>query len=144
LIIASGRLGIKVGLDLGDRNHALQALTAAGQTPGPRRGRAFRLALQAMTPSAAEPRLRELPWDPAALRLLIQGSGIAGDPTYVPWPIGLMGNPVTARLAGEALSLLTGADFDKLKLDGQRPEDFEYGPNDDPSDASVDMVLAAH
>ena len=92
-----------------------------------------------MTASASECLLRELARDPADLRWLIQGSGIVGDPFDVPWLIGHMGKPDTARLAGEAFTLITGIDLDKVQLEGQRPEDFESGPNDSPDDKNVEM-----
>jgi uncharacterized protein (TIGR02270 family) len=124
---------------LGDRGRALDALTRIGSAEGQDRARAFRLALQAMPESTAHALLQVLAKDPAQLRWLIQGSGIAGDSTYMPWLIGHTGNPVTARLAGEALSLITGADLAWLDLERKPPEDFESGPNDDPNDPNVDM-----
>jgi uncharacterized protein (TIGR02270 family) len=42
-----------------------------------------------------------------------------------------------ARLAGEALSMITGLDLAYLDLDRDAPEDFESGPNDDPRDEDV-------
>ena len=75
--------------------------------------------------------------EPAQLRWLVQGSGIAGDPAYVPWLIGHMAKPETARLAGEAFTLITGADLDAVQLRRQRPEDFESGPTENPDDENV-------
>jgi uncharacterized protein (TIGR02270 family) len=77
--------------------------------------------------------------DPDKLRWIIQGTGIAGDPAYVPWLIGHMATDQTARLAGEAFSLLTGLDLALLDLERKPPEGFESGPNDDPNDSNVDM-----
>ena len=57
----------------------------------------------------------------------------------MPWLIGHMANEKTARLAGAAFSLITGVDFGKSGLEGERPETFESGPNDDPDDPNVDM-----
>ena len=124
---------------LGNRGIALEALTSAALDAAPHRLRAFRLALQAMSLGAAHEWLRQLAEDSTQLRWLIQGSGIAGDPVYVPWLIKHMADQKTARLAGEAFTLITGADFNALQLEGSRPEDFESGPNDDPDDANVDM-----
>jgi uncharacterized protein (TIGR02270 family) len=45
----------------------------------------------------------------------------------------------TARLAGEAFSLITAVDLEQSGLEGTRPENFESGPNDDPDDPNVDM-----
>jgi len=124
---------------LGNRGGALDALTRAGLEDGPHRARGFLLSGQAMAPSAAHVVLQDLAKDPTQLRWLIQGAGITGDPTYVPWLIGHMGKNETARLAGEAFSLLTGLDLALLDLERKPPEDFESGPNDDPDDPNVDM-----
>jgi uncharacterized protein (TIGR02270 family) len=97
------------------------------------------LALQAMSLSASHGLLQQLGGDQQQRRWLIQGSGIAGDPKYVPWLLGHMANEETARLAGEAFSLITGVDLGESKLDGERPENFESGPNGDPDDPNVDM-----
>jgi uncharacterized protein (TIGR02270 family) len=50
-----------------------------------------------------------------------------------------MGKNETARVAGEAFSLLTGADLAFLDLERKPPENFESGPNDDPNDPNVEM-----
>jgi uncharacterized protein (TIGR02270 family) len=123
---------------LGNRDVALEALATAGLNASPHRLRAFRLALQAMSGAAAHDGLRQLAKDPTQLRWLMQGAGFAGDPEYVPWLIGHMANEKTARLAGEAFSIITGADLDELRLGAKRPENFESGPNDDPADPNVD------
>jgi uncharacterized protein (TIGR02270 family) len=114
-------------------------LTRIGLAPGRRRGRAFRLALQAMAPAAAHDTLKALANSPDDRRRLIQGSGIAGDPAYVPWLIRHMADDETARVAGEAFSLITGADLAWLDLERKPPENFESGPNDDPDDPDVSM-----
>lgn len=124
---------------LGNRGVTLDALTRAGEAAGPHRARAFRLSLQAMDASAAHAVLQGLARDPKQLRWLIQGSGIAGDPAYVPWVIGHMSKNETARLAGESFSLITGLDLALLDLERKPPENFESGPNDDPNDPNVDM-----
>jgi uncharacterized protein (TIGR02270 family) len=82
--------------------------------------------------------LRRLAVDSAQLRWVIEGSGIVGDSVYVPWLIKHMTDANTARLAGEAFSLITGVDFGQSRLEGKRPEGFESGPNDDPDDPNVD------
>jgi len=124
---------------LGDRGAGREAITDAGVIDGPHRARAFRLALQTMSVEAAHRWLRRLAEDPAQQRWLIHGSGVVGDPVYVPWLIRHMADLKSARLAAEAFSLITGADFDKLQLEGRRPENVESGPTEDPDDANVDM-----
>jgi uncharacterized protein (TIGR02270 family) len=123
----------------GNHGSARDVLLGVALKPGPRRPRAFRLVLQAMSISASHGVLQQLNGNPHELRWLIQGSGIAGDPTYVPWLIKHMSNEKTARLAAEAFSLIAGVDLSASKLDGQRPENFESGPNDDPEDPNVEM-----
>jgi uncharacterized protein (TIGR02270 family) len=124
---------------LGDRHRSVEALTRAGNSPGAQRRRAFRLAIQSMTLNKAHQFLQSLTTDSENLRRLIQGSGIAGDPTYVPWLINHMGDDNAARAAGEAFSLITGADLALIDLERKPPENFESGPNDDPDDPNVAM-----
>jgi len=50
-----------------------------------------------------------------------------------------MAKPETARLAGEAFTLITGADLDALQLWCAQPEDFESGPTENPEDENVEM-----
>jgi uncharacterized protein (TIGR02270 family) len=77
--------------------------------------------------------------DPSNQRLLIRGAGVAGQVHYIPWLIKLMADEVTARLAGESFSTITGLDLAWLDLERNPPEDFEPGPTDDPEDPNVDM-----
>ena len=73
---------------LGNRGVALEALRhTAVEADGGHRECAFRLTLQALDTRAAHAVLRDVAKDVAQLRRLIQGSGIAGDATYVPWLI---------------------------------------------------------
>lgn len=124
---------------LGNRGVALEALTARDIAPEPWQTRAFRLALQAMSVRASHTALEDRGREPGSLRWLIQGSGIAGDPGYVPWLIKHMGNETTARLAGEAFSLITGADLALQDLERKPPKTFESGPTIDPDDLNVQM-----
>jgi uncharacterized protein (TIGR02270 family) len=124
---------------LGDREHALDSVARTGQLPGPLRWRAFRLALQALDIQAGHALLQRLASDVNELRSVIQGSGIVGDPAYVPWLIGHMAGDPVARLAGEAFALITGADIGTLELERDRPEHADAGPTDDPDDSNVSM-----
>ena len=125
---------------LGNRGPALEALKGVGSTPGPRSTRALRLALQAMDPEEGGSWLRQFSQDPANVRILIQGAGIVGDPAFVPWLIQHMADQKTARLAGEAFSLITGLDLAYLDLELKPPEGGSgAGPNEDPADPNVEM-----
>jgi uncharacterized protein (TIGR02270 family) len=83
--------------------------------------------------------LQSLAKQAGEVRWLSEGCGIVGDPTYVSWLIGQMKNAATSRLAGEAFSLITGADLDRLQLFRPQPDDFEGGPTENPEDENVEM-----
>ncbi|MEY8689199.1 MAG: TIGR02270 family protein [Leptothrix sp. (in: b-proteobacteria)] len=77
----------------------------------------------------------------AARRRLIRRCGVAGDAFFIPWLIGQMADLQVSRLAGEAFTLITGADLARLDLERKPPEgasDGLYGgPNEDPDDNNV-------
>jgi uncharacterized protein (TIGR02270 family) len=123
----------------GNRGAALDRLAVIAIEIGPNRAKAFRLALQAMSVGDSHGMLVRLGGDSGQKRWRIQGSGIAGDPAYVPWLIGQMAEYETARLAGEAFSLVTGLDLSYSHLDRPQPDDFEPVPNDNPDDPNVHM-----
>ncbi|WP_457334971.1 TIGR02270 family protein [Rhizobacter sp. P5_C2] len=56
-----------------------------------------------------------------SIRWAIYGAGVLGDAAVVPWLIERMADERTARLAGEAFSMLTGADLELLDLDRVAP-----------------------
>ena len=123
---------------LGDRGAAHDVMALHAFRPGPHRERAFRLALQAMPLEATHAALRRLAADEDNLRWVIQGSGIAGDPAYVPWLIKQMDDVKLARVAAEAFTFISGLDLGDEALDRPAPEGFEAGPTDDPDDPDVD------
>ncbi len=123
---------------LGNRGAALEVLLSHGFGPAPHRERAFRLAIQAMTTNAAHAQLQRLAPDMTHGRWVIQGSGLTGDPAYVPWLIKQMDNQKLSRLAGQAFTLITGLDLGAAALDCPAPEGLEAGPTDDPDDPAVD------
>lgn len=124
---------------VGDRDKAIDVLKGIALQAGPARTRALRLVLKLIEARQASELLKVLAQDPANIRTLIQGAGIAGDPHYVPWLIKQMGDLKLARLAGESFSFITGVDLAYLDLERKPPEDFEPGPNDNPDDPDVSM-----
>jgi uncharacterized protein (TIGR02270 family) len=96
---------------------------------------------QAMSVTAAHEAMRRLAVDSGQIRWVIEGSGIVGDSGYVPWLIKHMTDVRTARLAGQAFTLITGVNFDQSGLEASRPEGFDAGPNDDPDDPNVDRDM---
>jgi hypothetical protein len=79
--------------------------------------------------------LKELVRDAAHSRAVIHGIAAAGDPYFVPWLMTQMKNDELARLAGEAFSMVTGADLTELRLQREAPEG-PVSPNDDPDNGS--------
>lgn len=77
----------------------------------------------------------------AARRRLIRRCGVAGDAFFIPWLIGQMQDLRVSRLAGEAFTLITGADLARLDLERKPPEGASAGlyggPNEDPDDDLV-------
>ena len=125
---------------LGDRGVALEAVAQLGSAPGGMfQARAFGLAVQAMSVSAARDYVLSAAPGASNLRRAIRGAGLVGDPVYVPGLLDFTTHPTLARLAGEAFSLITGADLSRLDLETKPPEKFESGPNDNPDDPNVDM-----
>jgi uncharacterized protein (TIGR02270 family) len=124
---------------LGDRDAGLEQLQTTFIEAGQQRSRALQLALQAMDVDAAHAWLRRVAAGEGNLRCLIQGSGIVGDPIYVPWLMSHMRDPKMARVAGVAFALITGANLEELQLVDAAPADFESGPTDDLDDTDLDM-----
>jgi uncharacterized protein (TIGR02270 family) len=123
---------------LGNRDKALEAMRAFLLLPNTYRQFAL-LMLKPVAPPQANELLKVLARDPANMRLLVQGAGIAGDPYYIPWLIKQMEDLKLARLAGESFSFITGLDLAYLDLERNAPEGVEFGPNDNPEDENVTM-----
>lgn len=124
---------------LGEQDKVIQILRDTVMSPGPFRVRALQLLLKFIAMPQAHELLKSLAQEPANIRLLIQGAGIAGDPYYVPWLIKQMADLKLTRLAGESFSFITGLDLDYLGLERKPPENVELGPNDNPEDDNVAM-----
>ncbi len=125
---------------LGDRADAWRALAEQARVAKPNREPALRLLLMFADLPAGHALLQSLARDTAQnMRLLLQGTGIVGDPQYVPWLIKQMELPELTRLAGESFSLITGLDLSYLDLDRPPPEGVDFGPNDNPEDENVAM-----
>ncbi|MCG6577010.1 TIGR02270 family protein [Pseudomonas sp. AF32] len=123
---------------LGDQQ-ALEPLRQFAEQPGEFQYRALGvlLAWQEREPSIAW--IRQWVQDPRHRHIGIQALGLLGDPVCVPWLIQHMSDLPYARVAGEAFSLITGADLTLLDLELQDLPDFDAGPNDNPADPNVAM-----
>lgn len=82
------------------------------------RDAALRLCLLSSAPDAARQIVRQLAADTTQRRRAIQAAGWAGDLQAVPWLMQQMDEPRYARVAGEALTLITGADLAAFDLEG--------------------------
>ena len=69
----------------------------------------------------------------------VTAAGTLGDPALVPWLLDRLDAPPLARLAGEAITMITGLALDERPLEGQWPEGFVAGPTEDPEDENVAM-----
>lgn len=100
---------------------------------------AMQVALRVAESQKVRNWLQTLSKNPKTRRHVLMGIGIAGDPAYIPMLIKQMANPELARVAGDAFSMITGADLVENKLESDWPEGYEAGPNDDPEDEDVAM-----
>lgn len=142
---------------LGDRSAAaLAVLNGLAEGSSARSDAAAEWLLKVVEVDAARQHLRECsrlwserakvagPVEPAgaaARRRLIRRCGVAGDAFFIPWLIGQMQDLLVSRLAGEAFTLITGADLARLDLERKPPEgasDGRFGgPNEDPDDDNI-------
>lgn len=118
---------------------AIAELQAIALTESGYRQRAAEMAVRRLDIPAAQRWLTMLATMPGGERIAIQATGALGDPASVPRLLELMNQPPLARIAGEAFTFITGAHLDDLDLDGNRPEGFEPGPNEDTLDEDVSM-----
>jgi uncharacterized protein (TIGR02270 family) len=127
---SAARLGSRTAL-------VLETLRKITEVDGPYAERALEITLRCMECPQAKNWRRELREDPSHLRLAAVGSGMIGDPEYVGDLVALMEVEKVARVAGEAFSMITGADLSDEDLERSVPEGFEAGPNEDPADDNV-------
>lgn len=140
--------GVNQGKGLNDPA-SLKVVIHHATTESPFQMHALQLALRVMTTDNTNAWLQQLAKKANQntsqktfyLRTLIIAIGICGDPIYIPTLINQMNDPVMARVAGESFTLITGVDLAYYDLDGDWPDDFEAGPNDDPEDHNVAMDI---
>ncbi|MCI5221664.1 MAG: TIGR02270 family protein, partial [Candidatus Electrothrix sp. AR4] len=125
------------------RNESLPVLQEIATSESRYAENACATALRIMPLDAAHAWLRDLSQKKQGAeqgaRLSVLGAGVLGDPVAVPWLIQTMEVPELARVAGEALSMITGLDLAYEDLEGEWPEGFTAGPTDDPEDEDVDL-----
>jgi uncharacterized protein (TIGR02270 family) len=129
---------------LGGRGAALEALAALARTAEPDGWPALDLAVRAMPVAEAAGWIRALNGEPHEARRVIRALAALGDPVVVPWLLARMDEPAPARLAGEALALITGVDLAFEDLDRPPPEDAPAGPSDSPAEEDVALDPDEH
>lgn len=83
--------------------------------------------------------VRSLFSQPDQRLLALSGAGFSGDPLWVNGLLKYMDDPTLSRRAGEAFSMITGADLAYLDLDKDWPEGIVTGPTESASDSNVDL-----
>ncbi len=124
---------------LGNRSEALEVLKTFVVTGSNQFPKALPMLLRSLPIEQSGALLKGLAQYPERQRELVSGTGMIGDPLYVPWLIKQMETPELARLAGESFSFITGTDIAYEDLEADRPEGFESGPTENPEDDNVSL-----
>lgn len=101
--------------------------------------RALQMMLRCLPRPLAENSLGELMERNVPQRLVVEGMGIVGDPSFIPVLLNLMVIPEVARVAGESFTMITGVDLAYQDLEKDAPKGFEAGPTESPEDEDVSL-----
>ena len=116
---------------------ALAHLQQVGEAGGPNALEAAALAGRRSPQREARLWLMKLVREKNLPRVAIAVASGLGEPEAIPWLLDQCKIPAMARPAGEAFCMITGADLERDQLIGEKPEDFESGPTDNPDDKDV-------
>ncbi|RWL17618.1 TIGR02270 family protein [Mesorhizobium sp.] len=117
---------------LGDRHEALEILRRHASVDGIG-WKGVQLLLRAAEHQSAVQWLLSLCGDRSKERLIAAGSGILGDPIFVPWLTTRMRDPKLARLAGESFETITGMSIEREGMHIKSPADVDF-ENASPAD----------
>ncbi|WP_035608001.1 TIGR02270 family protein [Haloferula sp. BvORR071] len=95
------------------------------------------LAMRSLNSADSAPWIARACLDGLSSRAAIKGMGASGDPVHVPWLLERISDPALARIAGEAITSISGLDLVAEEMEGIAPDNFEAGPSDDPDDEGV-------
>ncbi len=123
---------------LGDMN-ALPVLQSLAASSAQYKEDAVKMAFRIMESQNALKWHAELAADPETTRQAVIGAGTIGDPALISWLIVQMKTPALSRVAGEAFTMISGADIESDGLKGKMLDGFEVGPSEDPEDDNVGM-----
>ncbi len=104
---------------------------------------ARQLAMRAMALDEGRRWIRTFASEPLQLRHGMESTGLLGDPAAVPWLITMMESPTVARVAGDAFTMITGAELEDMALTGKDvpdPDDITELPATE-EDAAYDSGL---
>jgi uncharacterized protein (TIGR02270 family) len=113
---------------------AVAVLRAFAQSKSAYGDPAVQLAVRRLDIREAQPWRDRLLIEPHSCRRAVMAVGALGDPEAIPFLIDAMKSPGLARLAGEAFTLITGADLADQDLEGEAPEELPAGPTESPED----------
>ena len=121
------------------RASSLTELQHLAQQPGAFAEDAGRVAARALDPQTGKAWVGDLARSGAlsVRRASVAAAGSVGDPSLVPWLIEALAEPPLARLAAEALAVMTGLDVFAKAVRGAPPAGFVAGPSDDPAESDV-------
>ena len=97
------------------------------------------MAMRRMDPGVAYTWLYALAGAARDPRVPVAAAAALGDPAIVPWLLEGLRAPEAARLAGGALTRITGVDLVAEKLEAKAPDGFQAGPTEAPEDEDVSM-----
>jgi uncharacterized protein (TIGR02270 family) len=120
---------------------AQKVLGQFANSDNPRRRHAMNLLLRVMEHERARLWLRSMAKDPAQLRYALIGTGIMGDPVYLPVLMRQFENEEVARVAGEAFEMITGLNIfvESLEVIPEQPEPTQ---EEEPEEQTVEELLA--
>lgn len=122
---------------LGDASAAAATLESFALRPDVHEAEALRILLLSADARRARALVRQVVAAGGTPRKVIQATGWAGDVQAVPWLIAQMADDCFARVAGEAFTMLTGAELVRLQLERMPPEKFGGGPTENAEDEDV-------
>lgn len=121
------------------RQEAAKNLYSVACNRGPFQTRAIQLALRVLPPEQGRQWITSLAKYPTHIRAVIQAIAVLGDPQVVNWLIDRMTDPYLARLAGEALTFITGVDLTSQQLTAAEPNDMSFDLHDMRDDRHLGM-----
>jgi uncharacterized protein (TIGR02270 family) len=126
------------GTLLGEPTCARRLTATARDGGAPDSDRALLLAVRVLAPDDADALVHHAAAS-GRERAAVEAAAARGDPKSLLWLSGLAATPPLARLAGWAVSAITGVDLAAAGLAGEPPPDHRRQPSDDPWEREVRM-----